>query len=153
MDLRNLIAMPRRREMKSVLHGFLGTFGSRYSDHQGYWIFGFVISDLTERTIDLLADDRDDGPAAFLARIARSTFRQQLEKHRLPVSVVRSAQLDLQRSNEADRGLGHHVSGEYELMMTARVTTDLGKTYSREMSIWVAPHNPSREHRSARWTQ
>ncbi len=26
--------------MKGVLHNFLGTLTSRYSDHRGYWLFG-----------------------------------------------------------------------------------------------------------------
>lgn len=36
--------MARRRVIKSVLHNFLGTYISRYSDFRGYWLFGFLVS-------------------------------------------------------------------------------------------------------------
>ena len=35
--------IPARRHLKSVLAGFLGTYTSRYSDFQGYWLFGFIV--------------------------------------------------------------------------------------------------------------
>ena len=36
-------SMPTRRVIKSVLHNFLGTYTSRYSDYNGYWLFGFMV--------------------------------------------------------------------------------------------------------------
>jgi hypothetical protein len=146
--------MARRREIKSVLHGFLGAFVSRNSDHDGYWMFGFVIADLDEQTIDLLAGDQEEEPAAILARVARSMFRQQMEKHRLPISVLRSAQLELRRSGPFGRpAIDRYIADGWELVMTVRATTDLEKTYARETTIFVAPHEPRHERRSARWTQ
>ena len=146
--------MARRREIKSVLHGFLGTFGSRNSDHEGYWMFGLVISDLDEQTIDLLVGDQDEKPAAILARVARSMFRQQMEKHGLPISVLRSAHLELRRSGPFGRpAVDRSIAEGWDLVMTVRATTDLEKTYARETTIFVAPHEPTRERRSARWVR
>ena len=34
------------RVIKSVLQNFLGTYASRYSDFEGYWLFGFLIADV-----------------------------------------------------------------------------------------------------------
>jgi len=32
--------------MTAVLKNFLGTYTSRYSDFQGYWLFGFLVPGL-----------------------------------------------------------------------------------------------------------
>jgi hypothetical protein len=36
----------------------------------------------------------------------------------------------------------------HELTLTARVVSDLGKTYERTQSIFVAPHDPAVEYQS-----
>ena len=43
-----------RRIIKGVLHNFIGTYTSRYSDYDGYWLFGMVVRDVAELRIDLL---------------------------------------------------------------------------------------------------
>jgi len=146
--------MARRREMKSVLCGFFGTFASRYSDHDGYWIFGFVISRLTSRTIDLLADDlAPTDPDFLLTPLARARFREQVEKHRLALSMLRCAELELRRLGPFGRpAVDFSITDGYELTMTLRVATDLGKAYGRWVTIFVAPHDPACEHQSRRAT-
>ena len=46
--------MAKRRAIRGVLGNFLGTFTSRYSDYDGYWLFGFLVADLKDLRIDLL---------------------------------------------------------------------------------------------------
>jgi len=143
--------MPARKILHSVLQGFLGTFRSRNSDHGGYWIFGLVISKIDTKTIDLLAHDVDAGPAAVLTPLARLRFREQLDKHHLPTSYVRSAHLELRRVGKLGRpAIDLYIADGYELSMTVRVTSDLGKTYTSETMIFAAPHDPKRETRSTR---
>ena len=48
--------MTTRKAMKGVLDGFLGTYMSRYSHYEGYWLFGFLICDLPCLRVDLLSD-------------------------------------------------------------------------------------------------
>ena len=48
--------MTSRRVIPGVLHNFLGTFTSRYSDFNGYWIFGFLVEKMDSVRIDLLAE-------------------------------------------------------------------------------------------------
>lgn len=143
--------MPTRKILHSVLQGFLGTFRSRYSDHGGYWIFGLVISEIETKTIDLLANDVDHQPAAILTPLARLRFREQIDKHHVPIAYVRSAQLELRRVGELGRpAIDLYSADGYELSMTVRVTTDLGKTHAKEAKIFAAPHDPKRETRSTR---
>jgi hypothetical protein len=48
--------MKPRRIIKGVLHNFLGTYTSRYSDYDGYWLFGMLVRDVEELSIDLLPE-------------------------------------------------------------------------------------------------
>ena len=48
--------MTSRRVIPGVLHNFLGTFTSRYSDFDGYWVFGFLIESMDRVRIDLLSE-------------------------------------------------------------------------------------------------
>jgi hypothetical protein len=45
--------MASLRAIKCALHNFLGTYSSRYSEYSGYWLFGFLVNDLTRIDFDL----------------------------------------------------------------------------------------------------
>lgn len=144
--------MPHRKSLKGVLDNFLGTFTSRHSDLSGYWIFGMIISDLNRHRIDLLGPGPDGSDAlATAGRLACQRFHEQLLKPGLAPACVREATLELERTS---RSRSVNVNGlmatGHELALTARVVTDLGKTYERRQSIFVAPHDPTVESRSAR---
>jgi hypothetical protein len=49
--------MPGRRSITGVLCGFLGTYTSRYSDFDGYWIFGFLVAQVVDVKFDLWATE------------------------------------------------------------------------------------------------
>ena len=137
--------------MRSVLHNFLGTFTSRYSAHDGYWIFGMLVDELDHEPIDLLgAAPQDTNAWAIARRIAQERFREQVAKGGLAISRLREARLDLRRSSAPASGLvnGHMVPG-YEVTLAARATFAAGAVYERAMSMFVAPHDPALELRSA----
>jgi len=78
--------MPTRNALRGVLAGFLGTFTSRYSDFDGYWLLGFLVKE-REIVIDLLADPSDDSSPVSAARhLAAVKFGEQLQKSGLPRS-------------------------------------------------------------------
>ena len=146
--------MPRRRCIKGILCGFLGHFASRYSDYEGYWLFGLLITDHAETTIDLLgstAASAGAGPLAAASRLAKVAFREQVAELGLEISRVREAHVGLVRSSTTARG---HVNGRmtdgYDLTLIATAVSDLGTAYQSTTSIFVAPHNPEVEQRSAR---
>lgn len=145
--------MPSRRRIKGALSGFLGRYTSRYSDYEAYWIFGFFVADLQKMRIDLLAGEEVRGhePLAAAVRLARETFRDQVTKAGLPVSLVREAWLEIIRSETSTEGWvngflnpGHHVT------FVARAVSDLGTAYETAESVFVAPHDPKVELRSTR---
>ena len=49
------LGMVSERAMKSVLHNFLETYTSRYSDYDGFWVFGFIVETMLPANIDLMA--------------------------------------------------------------------------------------------------
>lgn len=147
-------AMNSRRVIPGVLHNFLGTFTSRYSDFDGYWVFGFLVASMETVRIDLLgeiAQSADSTPSGFARRLAAQMFVEQIAKAGLPREWFRVAYLDISRSSQNKIGVinGRSSSG-YDFRFQAHVVTDLGRAYDSTTSIFVAPHDPKIELRSTR---
>lgn len=143
-----------RRKLASVLHNFLGTYTSRYSDYDGYWLFGMLVGQIESLEFDLL--NAEDGSAktplvADAVRLAADRFADQIGKAGLPISCLREARLHICRSLDAIQGVvnGHMCVG-HDLQFVATIVSDVGKTYERAASVFVAPHNPLIERRNTR---
>lgn len=147
--------MASRRKIRSVLHNFLGTYTSRYSDYDGYWVFGMLVDRLTVSEIDLLHSEDSGGgetPVAAAKRFAVERFAEQMAKAGLSLSLLRDAQLNITKLPDAKRGpVNGRPSDGYDIRFTARAVSDTGKTYERVQTVFVAPHNPRIELRSTRW--
>jgi hypothetical protein len=147
--------MATRRVLKSALVNFLGTYSSRYSDYDGYWLFGFLVGELNGLRIDLLAQSDSDanGPRGAALRCAKLRFEEQCRKSGLVPSQVREGWLTMALLPGSVRGTvnGRPCEGR-SLRFTAEAVTDLGRSYKRELVIFVAPHNANIECRSSRAT-
>src|SRR5262245_41981222 len=144
--------MPTRRVLRGVLGNFLGTYSSRYSTYNGFWLFGFLIEKLDRMEIDLLAvvGNLSDSPQRLRAiELAVQRFTDQLNKHGLNSSSIRDARLVIERLPDDGSLPGHHFRGGYNLRFLASVTADNGKRFEKERSVFVAPHDPQRELASA----
>jgi hypothetical protein len=146
--------MKRRQGVKSVLHNFLGTFTSRYSDFNGYWLFGFLVDDLEHLRVDLIrpCQESNDPTALGVAeRLAVQKFAEQVGKARIAISCVRQAHLDMTTFRDTRPvAVNGHVSLAYRMTFVVRVVTNVGKVYETGATLFVAPHNPRTELRSAR---
>jgi hypothetical protein len=145
-----------RNDIKGVLHNFLGTYTSRYSDYNGYWLFGMLVGDVGELQMDLLRPSTAvamAAPVATAIQLAAQKFREQVEKAGFTLSCVQQAALVITTLPEPRRGLvnGRMCSG-HNVRFSATVVSDTGKTYESEMSVFIAPHDPEVELRSARST-
>lgn len=138
----------------SLLDNFLGTFTSRYSQFDGYWLFGFLVNECGEIAVDLLSEspaDAGNSPLERTAQIARVKFAEQLEKLQIHPHYLSAATLTI-------RLPGENVSGEvngqnclgFEVTFSAQAVSDRGASYRSERKLFVAPHHPSNERRSAR---
>ncbi|MBL8269408.1 hypothetical protein [Steroidobacter sp.] len=146
--------MSTRRVIPGVLHNFLGTLTSRYSDFGGYWLFGFLIEVSDSLHFDLLEQVEelaDSTPTAVARRLAVQKFEDQLRKGRLPAAWLREARLDIRRSPESRTAVaGDRTRTGYDLEFEARVVTDLGGSYVSTASVFVSPHDSGVELQSSR---
>jgi hypothetical protein len=131
------------------------TFTSRYSDFDGYWLFGFLVEDIQELQFDLIGkivEPSQPEPIEAVRYLAVAKFREQLGKAGLPMSCVRDAYLVITKSPNPTQGYvnGRLTSG-HTVEFMAKAATDLGKLYERRVSKFVAPHNPAVEHQSSRY--
>lgn len=147
--------MVSQKVIKGVLGNFLGTYTSRYSDFDGYWLFGCLVSGLAELQIDLRARVLDESitPVALAVRLAVVKFGEQCEKAGLLGSQIQDASLVIRKL--PDRVLlpvNGRPSLGYNLNFTATALMESGKRYEREQVVFVAPHDAKVEQRSGRAT-
>ena len=148
--------MATRRVIKSVLRNFLGTLTSRYSDWRGYWLFGFIVSDLERINHDLLiplalAGLPDETPMAHIRSLATMKFLEQLSKAGLDPIRIREATLIVERlSGSVEVQVNLYKTAGYRVRFRVSAITDLGKAYGCERTVAVAPHDPAHEFQSTR---
>ena len=136
-----------------MLHNLLGTLTSSYSHWHGYWLFGFVVSDLEPLNHDLLMHIEgapDDTPMAHMRSLATKRFQEQLAKAGLDSIHIRQASLSVERlPGTVQISVPNFAAVGYRMRFVVRAITDVGKAYECEDTISVAPHNPVRESCSA----
>lgn len=150
--------MTSRHVIPQVLQGFLGTFTSRNSDCDGWWVFGFLVEGLGKMSIDLLggvAEGAEGTPEVFVRRLAAQRFSEQLAKSGLSRQCVREARVDIWLSSERTFGWQNHTySSGYDMSFQAHAVSDLGKSCDSPIwTVFVAPHDPKLESRSLRAAQ
>jgi hypothetical protein len=145
--------MKVRRRLTGVLCGFIDAFVSRNSDYDGYWIFGLLVRESNEILFDLLHSnsDREKSPVlSAAAQAARSNFARQLEKSRIPAEFVSEGKVMMSKLEPARGAVNGRPSDGHVYSVQAEATSDLGKKYTARKRIFIAPHDPSVEHRSTR---
>jgi hypothetical protein len=137
--------------IKGVLDNFLGTYTSRYTDYEGYWLFGLLAADLSEVEFDLLAaSGNPDSPLGVTELVASLKFADQAQKAGLGASQVRRAWLRMERLPEAVSRycyLAGRDRAGYSIAFRAGAVTDDGREYERKRVVFVAPHDPLCESR------
>ncbi|XGW00288.1 MAG: hypothetical protein ACAF41_15295 [Leptolyngbya sp. BL-A-14] len=146
--------MVSRNAVKGVLHNFLETYTSRYSDYDGYWLFGLLIEGLEQLDIDLLKPQREvcrNAINSAAMQLATAKFKDQVEKGRLDLASFQQASLVITKSLASKDGyVNCHKSAGFEISFVIRATLHEDKTYECRKAIFVAPHNPKVERRSGR---
>lgn len=145
--------MKIRRHISGVLCSFLDAYASRYSDYDGYWIFGLLIREGERQSFDLLHDDSStlNSPIVAAARqIAQERFLALLGKARIPKAFVSEVKVHLSRLEPSPGAVNGRISNGYRVSLAVVALSDLGKCYNAEKIIFVAPHNPADELRSTR---
>ena len=142
--------MSASRAIRGVAGNFLGTYLSRCSDYQGYWLLGFLVADLRTLQLDLLSQAADERPVFQHAfDLAASRFRERLCKGGVALEEGRAAELRLSRE------LGEvpvEVNGSTARGWRAAVSVESrrGRRFAAQRRIVVAPHDAAVESRSTR---
>ena len=148
---RNLLAT--RRAIRGALGNFLGTYTSRYSHYEGYWLFGFIVCNLSELKLDLLESVTTDSRSSLSVakHTAQLEFKEQISQSGLEPSRVAEAWLTIRKLPDPVGGFvnGIQCTGN-EIVFLAVAVMDNGRRYEKERVLFVAEHNPWREARSGR---
>jgi hypothetical protein len=114
-----------------------------------------LVGRLTVIEIDLLHWEDgvvEETPVVAANRLAVKRFAVQMAKAKLSLSLVRVAQLTIVKLPDKKRGpVNGRTSDGYDVQFTARVVSNVGKSYEWTRTVFVAPHNPNIESRSTRW--
>jgi hypothetical protein len=148
--------MARRREIVSVLRGFLGTLLSRYSEFDEYWLFAFLVPDPREWVVDLLRDGphpplgrHSKDPVAHARHLARLLFADQCRRASYPMSWISTATLELRIAGPVDEELTDpiYLAGRpvYRVRAVGSATSDLGRTWSVAGETLACPFDPARD--------
>jgi hypothetical protein len=151
--LQMVMAMATLRVINSVLRNFLGTYTSRYSDYEGFWLMGFLVADFGELEFDLLARGGDlNTPLAAAKQLAATKFADQVRKGCLEPARIREARLSIIKRPDLKTGSvnGHPCVG-HDVYFRANAVMDNSKRYEKERVLFVAPHDPRVELRSSRY--
>jgi hypothetical protein len=144
--------MKVRRRLTGVLYGFLDTFTSRYSDYDGYWIFGLLVREGDEVSLNLLHTNSNFEESVIISAatgIARAKFNEIRQKFHIPAEFVSEGRVLVSKLEPATLGLVNGRTSKGHLYsVCAEATSDLGKKYTARKTIFIAPHDPAVEHRS-----
>jgi hypothetical protein len=93
-----------------------------------------------------------DAPQAVAARLATSKFQEQVRKAGIEPSRISNARLTITRLPDTVAGWvnGIHRRNGNNVAFVVQVDMDNGNRYEQQRVIFVAPHDPSVELRSAR---
>ncbi len=143
-----------RHSIKGALHNFLGTYTSRYSDYEGYWLFGMLVSTLEQLDLELLQSPDGCGrgtPIDAARQRAKVAFRDQICKAGLSLSCVREAALTISKSSGIVTGnVNGHICPGNEVTFLVRAMSDHGREYMSQRTLFVAVHDPWVEFKSVR---
>lgn len=132
--------MPRRKQFKGICHDILETFASRYNDLNGYWALGQYVAYLERRDRSQLQFNLgneigvpDNSAAAVAAGYYRGALLRMMKAQAMPQTWL------------ADATITFSVVGQSRAACEIEIVCDLGRTYRRERTVDVRPHDPGFE--------
>jgi len=147
IDGRKLMSKRQKQpNLQAAIDHFLDRYVSRFSEFNGYWLFGFLVRDNLNLEIDLLDEGNTGGrsPAGVARSIAVHEFQQLIA--RTPPHHVSQARLTIKTSDQSVEQLaGGALRRGHEMTFEVDVTTDEGTTHHATCARFVAPHDPALE--------
>ena len=151
--------MPRRKLLKSVASGLLGSFLSRNNDFDGYWALGLLYRLALEReprsiTIELIGNAGKSLPRNPLLDAVstryRALFISMLEKACFNQSNALSVVIELEFCTARKINFQHLRTHGEPLFCSVTITDEQRRAWRVEGGGRCAPHDPAKESRSTR---
>lgn len=148
--------MARRKELKNIASGLLGSFISRNNDVAGYWGIG-QLSLLAQQNsahvirIDLLAGTISP-PSDLFSKLASGyshILHRHLLAHGIPLSWLSSAVIELNLNPESPSKHVPITTWGSLFKLTVAIADDKGVKHAINGFGYCAPHNSTKESRSA----
>ncbi|MGO4118949.1 hypothetical protein ACEQ6C_37770, partial [Rhizobium ruizarguesonis] len=129
--------MSRRNQFNGICHDILGTFVSRYNDHDGYWSLGqyvALLERLGESQLQLTLRDATEAPdnrvIAASEKYYRGAVLRMMEANSMPQVWLANATIKVS------------IVAPAKVACEIEIVSDLGRTYRSERTITVRPHDP-----------
>jgi hypothetical protein len=144
--------MTRRRTLKGIANGLVGTFVSRNNDYRGYWALG-VLRHCAERAgvhrvrLNLLSGEIEppDRELTALLDRYRAWLASRLAAVGLQSSQLQGAEITLELGSPTDLLRLDGYGGPFACRVV--LTDDLGTAHQATRVGVVAVHDPARESR------
>ena len=147
--------MAKRKTLKGIAHGLLGTFVSRYNDINGYWGLG-VLRQLADKRslqsleLDLLGSNTEHPVLKDVETRYRTWLLETLPKVRIAPTQIAQAEIRIFFAEEIDFPDAVRSTRGKPYKCTVTITRRDGVAVSAERIGYCGPHDPSKEHRSNR---
>jgi hypothetical protein len=129
--------MSRRSQFKGICHDILGTFVSRYNDHDGYWSLGqyvAILKRLSEGQLQLKLMDATEASNSRVIAVSEEYYRdailRMMESNSMPQVWLANATIKVS------------IVAPAKVACEIEIVSDLGRTYRSERNITVRPHDP-----------
>lgn len=133
----------KRRRLRGVLANFLSGLTSRYSDVDGYWLFGLLARDVDALELDLVGPAPSEAGPTLRATfdIARQRLQQQWASAGLTPPAFSAVVLSMTKRT---------APGGFVISLTVVAETRDGRVVQAGREVFARPHDPTRESRSLR---
>ncbi|WP_299186865.1 hypothetical protein [uncultured Aquimarina sp.] len=143
--------MAKRKLLKNITNGILGSFVSRNNNVNGYWGIGKLYSLMVNKNkyeveIDLINHTISPYKSEFNSMIEyfSNQLFYQMQKQHLRKSYLEEAKITLTSCiNHTSLSLGRTTPNK--IKCSFRIVDDLKKEYTIEKDIWCRKHNPKSE--------
>ena len=150
--------MAKRKRLRSVAEGLLGTFVSRNNDIDGYWglgkLYGHALQDAGELEIDLLSQRTCPESDAFrdLAQRYYDLLVDRCRARNLPMPLITKATIHIKFNvDEECHPVAARQSRGEPFRCSVEIVDDLQRCHRAQTYGRVSPHDPGRELRSRRY--
>ena len=149
--------MPRRKEIKGILHGFSSSFVSRNNDIKGFWglgkLYKHAVSQNTNKVIiDILSNDIFPPKPSFrpYINVYAKTIFDDFSSRGLPHDWLMKATITINfnQDDQAEKVVVGYLGEPF--IGTIVFVDDLNRQRSKIIQGRCRQHNPFRERRSLR---